>query len=252
MIEVLLGRNAVLEALRAGRRKVEGVMLAQGVESRGPIAEILALCQQKGLPVRYVLRNELENLGRGAPHQGVAAQVSPYPLAELEDILAVAAQRHEFPFVLALDSVQDPQNVGSLLRTAEAVGVHGIVIPKRRAVGITPAVSRASAGAVEHLQIAAVTNLGRTLEGLKRDGIWVVGVEDHPRAQSYLQVDFNLPLALVLGGEGSGLGHLVADKCDLLVRLPMCGQINSLNVAAAGAIVLYQAWNARSSKIAEA
>jgi 23S rRNA (guanosine2251-2'-O)-methyltransferase len=246
MIEILVGRNAVREALRAGRRTVERVLLAEGVEPGGVVAEIVALCQQASISVSHVPRVELDRLGRDLLHQGVAAQVSPYPLADWEEILSMAAERDETPFILALDSVQDPQNVGSLLRTAEAVGVHGVVIPRRRAAGITPAVSRASAGAVEHLRIAAVTNLARTLDLLKREGLWVVGVEEHPQAQDYRMADLNLPLVMVLGGEGTGLGRLIADKCDLLVRLPMRGQIHSLNVAAAGAVMLYQAWHARA------
>lgn len=245
MSELLLGRNAVREALRARRRTIERVLLAQGVEPGGSVAEIVTLCQQANIPLSRLAREELTRLGGEIPHQGVAAQVSPYPLVDSDEILALAKERGEAPFILALDSLQDPQNVGSLLRSAEAVGVHGVLIPKRRSAGVTPAVSRASAGAVEHLRIAAVTNLARALEALKRQGMWVVGVEDHPKAQDYDAVDLDLPLALVLGGEGSGLGRLIAERCDLLVRLPMRGQINSLNVAAAGAVILYQAWNAR-------
>lgn len=243
--EMLLGRNAVREALRARRRTIERILLAQGVEPGRPVAEIVALCERDKIPIRYVAREELNRIAGEIPHQGVAAQASPYPLVDCDEILSLANERGEAPFVLALDSMQDPQNVGSLLRTAEAVGVHGIIIPKRRAAGVTPAVARASAGAVEHLRIAAVTNLSRALEALKRQGMWVIGVEAHPKAQDYDRVDLALPLALVLGGEGSGLGRLIAERCDLLVRLPMRGQINSLNVAAAGAVVLYQAWNAR-------
>jgi 23S rRNA (guanosine2251-2'-O)-methyltransferase len=147
---------------------------------------------------------------------------------------------------LALDSLQDPQNVGSLLRTAEAVGVHGVIVPERRAVGVTPAVSRASAGAVEHLLVAQVTNLARVLEELKGRGVWVVGVEDVPAAQDYRDVDLDMPLVLVVGGEGPGMRRLVMGTCDLLLRIPMRGHVGSLNVSVAGSIVLYQAWSGRT------
>lgn len=238
-MEILVGRNAVREALRAGRRRVDWLLLAEGVERKGIIADILHLCQKGGIAVRTAPRVELDRLG-SEHHQGVAARVSDYPYVALEEILSVAAERGEPPFLLALDSLQDPQNVGSLLRTAEAVGVHGVILPERRAAAITPAVSRASAGAVEHLRVAQVTNLARTLEALKAQGVWVVGVEDHPRAQDYHRADLNIPLVIVLGSEGEGLRRLVMDKCDLLVRIPMRGRINSLNVAVAGSLVLYQ------------
>ncbi len=238
-MEILVGRNAVREALLAGRRRVDKLLLAEGVERKGIIADILRLCQQRGIRVQTTPRVELDHLG-DEHHQGVAAEVSSYPYVALEDLFALATERGEPPFLLALDSLQDPQNVGSLLRTAEAVGVHGVILPERRAVAVTPAVSRASAGAVEHLRVAQVTNLARTLDALKERGVWVVGVEDHPRAQDYRQADLNIPLVLVLGSEGEGLRRLVMDKCDLLLRIPMRGRINSLNVAVAGALVLYQ------------
>lgn len=243
--EVLVGRNAVREVLLAERRRVHRVLLAEGAQDRGAVEEILALCAAMSVPVERVPRTALDRLGGELTHQGVAAHVSPYPYVELDALLERAAERQEPPFLLALDSLQDPQNVGSLLRTAEAVGVHGVIVPERRAAGITPAVSRASAGAVEHLLVAEVTNLVRTLEGLKERGVWVVGVEDEPTAQDYRRVDLNMPIALVVGGEGPGMRRLVVETCDLLVRLPMRGHIGSLNVSVAGSIVLYEAWSAR-------
>lgn len=243
--EVLVGRNAVREALLARRRRVRRVLLAEGAQDHGAVEEILALCGEASVPVERVPRIALDRLGAELTHQGVAAHVSPYPYADLDDVMGRAEERGELPFVLALDSLQDPQNVGSLLRTAEAVGVHGVIVPERRAAGVTPAVSRASAGAVEHLLVAQVTNLVRALEELKERGVWVVGVEDEPTAQDYRRVDLNMPLALVVGGEGPGMRRLVVETCDLLVRLPMRGRIGSLNVSVAGSIVLYQAWSAR-------
>ena len=243
--ELLVGRNSVREALLACRRRIERVLLAEGVREKALIEDILRLCRQAGISVIRLRRDELDRLGGGLEHQGVAAQVSSYPYADVAGILALARQRQEPPFLLALDSLQDPQNVGSLLRTAEAVGVHGIILPIHRAVGITPAVSRASAGAVEHLPVAQVTNLANTLEALKAEGIWVVGLESDPSLQDYRLVELNMPLVIVLGSEGYGMRRLVAEKCDLLLRLPMRGRIGSLNVSVAGSILLYQAWNAR-------
>jgi 23S rRNA (guanosine2251-2'-O)-methyltransferase len=161
--------------------------------------------------------------------------------------VAVPAQCGEAPFFLALDSIQDPQNLGSLLRTAEAVGIHGVILPDRRAAGITPAASRASAGAAEHLHVAQVTNLVRTLEALKEAGVWIVGGEEHPQSVDYRRPALNLPVALVLGSEGQGMRRLVAETCDLLLRIPMRGQVGSLNVSVAGGILLYHLLAARQS-----
>jgi len=243
--DVLGGRNAVYEAVRAGRRTVHRVLLAEGAEQKGTLQQIVRLCQQRNISLATVRRQELDEMGGGLEHQGVVAQVSGYPYAEMEDLFALPRQRQEDPFFLVLDSLQDPQNVGSLLRTAEAVGVHGIILPERRAVGITAAVSRASAGAVEHLLICMVNNLVQAMETLKKRGVWVMGVEEQPTAQDYRTVDLNTPVALVMGSEGSGLRHLVVERCDVVMRIPMQGRISSLNVAVAGSILLYQAWNAR-------
>jgi 23S rRNA (guanosine2251-2'-O)-methyltransferase len=243
--ELLAGRNAVYEALRAGRRQVSRVLLAENAEEKGTLQQIVQICRRRGIALTPAPRYDLDEMGAGLEHQGVIAEVSAYPYVELDDLLAVSQQRQEDPFLLMLDSLQDPQNVGSLLRTAEAVGIHGVIVPERRAVGITPAVSRASAGAVEHLAISMVTNLVRTIEELKAKGIWVVGVEEHPSAQDYRRVDLKMPLALVMGSEGAGMRRLVLERCDLIIRIPMQGQIASLNVAVAGSILLYQAWSAR-------
>jgi len=241
--EVIWGRNAVLEALR-GQRPLRRVMLAQGVHATGTLGAVLVAAEAAGVPVQRVPREALDRLCGSSHHQGVAAVGAAYRYATLDDILATAQARGEEPLVLALDSLQDPQNFGSLLRTAEAVGVHGVIVPKHRAVGLTAAVAKASAGAIEHIKAARVTNLVRTLEELKERGLWVAGVDMAGR-QAYDEADLRLPLVLVVGGEGRGLSRLVKEKCDLTVRLPMRGHVASLNAAVAGAIVLYEAWRQR-------
>ncbi len=245
MNETLYGRHAVLEALRAGRRRFQRLFLAEGVQIRGTVQEILAAAQQRHVPVQRVRRTELERLGL-SHHQGVALEATPYPYVSLHAILDLARARREPPFLLLLDHLQDPQNFGTLLRTAEAVGLHGVLIPKRRAVGVTPAVSNASAGAVEHLYVARVSNLAQTIGELQREAIWVVGVERAPEAIPYDEADLTGPLALVVGSEGEGLSRLVRERCDWLTMLPMRGRVTSLNAAVAGSIVLYAAWRARA------
>jgi 23S rRNA (guanosine2251-2'-O)-methyltransferase len=244
MSEMLHGRNAVREALRAGRRKIYKLILGQGTRETGIVADIATLASQSGVPIQRVERQQLDRLG-DFKHQGVAAETTPYPYVGLAEILTEAAQRQEMPLLLILDCLQDPQNSGSLLRTAEVVGVHGIVIPRRRAVGITPAVVNSSAGATEHLLVTRVTNLVRAMEELKARGLWMVGLEDVPQAQPYDQTDLAIPLALVVGSEGRGLGRLVRETCDTLIKLPMRGKISSLNVAVAGSTALYEVWRQR-------
>jgi len=234
----------VREALRAGRRKIYKLVLAQGTKETGIVADITTLASQSAVPIQRLKRQQLDRLG-DVNHQGVAAEAAPYPYVELEEILAEANQRQEMSLLLMLDCLQDPQNFGALLRTAEIVGVHGVVIPKRRAVGITPAVVNSSAGAIEHLLVARVTNLVRTMGELKAKGVWMVGVEDVPQARLYHQSDLTIPLALVIGSEGRGLGRLVRETCDILIRLPMRGNISSLNAAVAGSIALYEVWRQR-------
>lgn len=236
MPNYLYGRHAVLEALRA-RRRVEQILIARGVQTRGALSELLTLARNAGVPIRELPRSELDHLTQH--HQGVLAEIQEFEYVDVQNLLAVAHARDEPAFLLMLDSVQDPQNLGTLLRTAEAVGVHGVILAERRAAGVTPAVVKASAGAVEHLNIARVTNLARTIEELKRSNIWVIGMENRPQAQNLQSFDFKIPLVLVLGSEGAGLSRLVRDKCDFLVRLPMWGKVESLNVSVAGSIVLY-------------
>ena len=238
--DFLTGRNAVLEALRAGRRRAYYVALARGVQRSGTVALILEEASRKGVPVREVDRQELDRLAPG--NQGVALSASPYPYVDFEDLVGRAGPDALY---LLLDLIEDPQNLGTLLRTGEAVQVTGVVIPEHRAAGVTPAASNASAGAVEYLSVAQVGNLVQAMDALRAVGVWLVGLEDVPAAQVYDQVDWRGPLALVVGSEGRGIRRLVREHCDYIVRLPMAGRIHSLNAAVAGSIVLYHAWRTR-------
>lgn len=234
--EWVYGRQAVREVLRAGRRSVFLLRLAESARTQGTLEEILALARRKNLRVEKVPPGALDTLGGN--HQGVAVQAGEYPLAPIEDILARSESAGSEALLLILDQIQDPQNLASLLRTAEAAGVDGVILPLRRAAGVTPAVVNASAGAVEHLAIAQA-NLSQAIEEIKRRGIWVAGLDADPAGESLLDADLTGPLALVIGGEGEGLRPLVRRSCDRLVRLPMRGRIESLNAAAAGSIGLY-------------
>jgi 23S rRNA (guanosine2251-2'-O)-methyltransferase len=240
MREILYGRQPVRETLRAGRRQVFKLLLAKGVKSTGIVSQILALAEQAGVPVQVVERQSLDGLGGEAHHQGLAAETSGYPYMDLGALLESARQSGEAPFLLLLDHVQDPQNLGSLLRTGEAAGVHGVVIPHRRAAGVTPAAVRASAGAAEHVRVAQVTNLVQAMERLKAEGVWLAGLEALHDAQLYDQANLTGPLGLVVGSEGQGLARLVRETCDFLIRLPLRGQVESLNAAVAGAVALYE------------
>lgn len=245
MTEFLYGRNAVREALRANRRALKRLRVSSGVQETGIIAEIVKLAEQAGVSVERVERQALDKQLRDANHQGVVLEAGDYPYVALDDCLELAAQRDQPALLLLLDHLQDPQNIGTLLRTAEVVGVHGVAIPGRRAAEITPAVVNASSGATEHLRIMLVGNLAQTIAELQRVGVWVVGLEDDERAEDFDTADLNMPLALVVGAEGAGLARLVRDRCDFLIRLPMSGQIASLNAAVAGSIALYAAWRQR-------
>lgn len=245
MADVLYGRNAVREALRAGRRTFQRLMVSSGAQEAGTLGEVIKLAEKADVPIARVDRHELDRRLREANHQGVALECGEYPYAELSDCLALAEERQQPALLLLLDHLQDPQNVGTLLRTAEVVGAHGVVLPGRRAAEVTPAVVNASSGATEHLRVVVVGNLAQTIGELQKDGVWIVGVEDDERAQEFDRADLDMPLGLVIGAEGPGLARLTRERCDFLVKLPMRGQIASLNAAVAGSIVLYHAWRAR-------
>lgn len=244
--QLLYGHWSVLEAMRAQRRPLEQLLLTEGVAERGKLAEIVQLARSRGLRIRRIPRGIMDDITNNARHQHTALRVGPYPYVDLEHILHQADSRGERPLLLILDLLKDPQNVGVLLRIADSVGVHGIVLQERRSVGITPAVISISSGAAEHLSIARVTNLVQTMRELREDGIWFVGLDTGNQLQPLDAVDLNVPLGLVLGSEGEGMRRLVRENCDVLATLPMRGRVASLNVATVGSIALYSAWNARS------
>jgi len=240
--DVISGRHPVQEALQSGR-PLKKIVLAKGLKD--PRADQVGqLARAAGVPVEFQERARMDQLAPGTNHQGILALAPPFAYASLEDLFRRAGGRGEAPFFLVLDHLQDPHNFGALLRTAEAVGAHGAVIPERRSVGVTTGVYKAAAGAVEHLPVARVTNLARALEELKIRGVWVAGA-DMQGEHIYSQADLKGPLALVLGGEGKGLSPLIREKCDYLLRLPMAGRTASLNVSVAGGILLYEIFRQR-------
>lgn len=236
--EILYGRNAAIEALRARRRTIRRVLVASGVREAG-LREVADGARAAKVAPTEVPRDQLDRLTGGANHQGVALEASAYRYADADELLAREVAGG--PLYLLLDQLQDPQNVGTLLRSAEAVGVTGIILPEHRAAAITPAVVNASAGATEWLPIARVTNLTRTIARLKERNVWVAGLEGLPEARPLDRADLRGALALVVGSEGAGISRLVRESCDFLIRLPMHGQIGSLNAAVAGSIALYAA-----------
>ena len=242
MKEFIYSRNAVYEVLRAKRREVFEILIAEGAQEKGRISDIIELALQRKIRVSRVPRGRLDKIHEN--HQGVVADVGAYPYVDVIDIIDHASQKSEPPFVLILDSLQDPQNFGTLLRTAEAVGVHGIVIPLARTVEVTPAVVNASSGASEHLLIAQ-SNLSQTIDALKDAETWIVGLDQHGVQMEAGSRHLRGALGLVVGSEGEGLRELTRKKCDIILQLPMRGKIESLNAAVAGSVALYLAYLAR-------
>lgn len=245
--EVLYGRQPIREMLLAGRRRIDTFYLAPQVQERGDLTEIIALATDKGVRVQHTDVSKLDTLCDGGNHQGVAAVVSPFRYVSYKKMLSDAEQR-ENPLFLFLDHLEDPQNVGSLLRTAEAAGVCGVVIPEHRAAGITASVVRASAGASEHLSVAQVPNLVRCMRLLQERGVWFTGLEGAETSRELTAVDLTGPIGIVVGSEGKGMRRLTRESCDFLVRLPMLGKVTSLNAAVAGAIALYEVIRQRRMK----
>jgi len=241
----LYGRNPVLELLRSGGRRVDEIAVLAG--ARGPLAEVVALARRAGVKVSFRTRDQLSAIAGSDRHQGVVARVASAEYADLGVLLQIPKARGEAPFFLALDQVQDPRNFGALLRTAEAFGAHGVVVPKHHQVGLTEAATRTAMGAVEYLAVARETNLVTALEILKKSGVWVYGATLGEGVPPWA-ADLSGPLCLVLGSEGEGLRPLVARTCDVLVTIPMQGRVGSLNVAAAGAVLCYEVARQRGSR----
>lgn len=238
------GRNPVLELLRRGGRRTDEIAVLSG--GRGPLAEVVALARRAGVKVSYRTRDQLSAMAGSDDHQGVVARVAAVEYHTLDDLLAVPASRGEPPFLLVLDRIQDPRNFGAVLRTAEVFGVHGVVVPKHHQVGLTEVAAKTAMGAVEHVRVARETNLVSSLETIKNSGIWVYGASVTGGVAPW-KTDLKGPLCLVVGGEGEGVRPLVARTCDGLLTIPMAGQIGSLNVGAAVAVLCYEASRQRLS-----
>lgn len=244
MKEFLYSRNAVYETLRAKHREVLRILIAEGAQEKGRLDDILRVAKERKIPVERIARPKLDKIHQN--HQGIVAEVSAYTYSDEIEILEYARQKSELPFVLILDSLNDPQNFGTLLRTAEAIGVHGIIIPLAHTVEVTPAVVNASSGASEHLRIAR-SNLSQTIDTLKDADVWVVGIDQNGETISdKTEKHLRGAVALVVGSEGEGIRPLVRSKCDILLKLPMRGQVESLNAAVAGSIGLYLSYLARN------
>lgn len=234
--EIIAGRNAVTEALRSGRA-IDSILIAKGNRT-GALGAIAAKAKEQGIVVKEVDGKKLDYLCAGAPHQGVVAQAAVHEYAEVEDILALAEERGESPFLIVADELEDPHNLGAIIRTAECAGAHGVIIPRRRAAGLTYTVGKASAGAVEYVPVARVTNIAATLEDLKKRGVWVYGTD--LCGENWCQADLTGAVALVIGNEGAGISRLVKEKCDVMLTLPMRGQISSLNASVAAGVMMYE------------
>ena len=243
MKEFIYSRNAVYETLRAKRRDVFKIQVAEGAQEKGHLADILSMAKDRRIPVERVQRGRLDKIHQH--HQGVAAEVSGYSYSDVVDIVDLADQKNEPPFVLLLDSLNDPQNFGTLLRTAEAIGVHGVIIPLAHAVEVTPAVVNASSGASEHLLVARA-NLAQAIDALKDANVWIVGLDQAGTELEAGSRHLKGALGLVVGSEGEGLRQLVRSRCDIVLKLPMRGRIESLNAAVAGSVALYLAYLARN------
>ena len=234
--ELLIGRNPIVEALSSGRSIIR-IMVAGGAAA-GPAAEIVAKAKKAGIPVQEVDRKKLDFMTSGAAHQGVAALCAVKDYSSVEDILRLAEERGEAPFIIILDEIEDPHNLGAIIRSAECAGAHGVIIKKRRSAGLTYTAYKASAGALEYLPVARVTNIADTIDELKSRNIWVYGADMN--GEDYLSTDFSGAVALVIGSEGKGISRLVREKCDVIVSLPLKGRINSLNASVAAGILMYK------------
>ena len=250
MAELIIGRNACLEALRS-EREIEGLTVlkqkkGRGAKPEGSLQKILGKAKDRHIPVFYADREEMDRMAAGGVHQGVIATVSDYVYKSVDDLLQVAADRGEPPFLIILDGLEDPHNLGAVMRTAECVGAHGVIIPQRRAVSVNATVMKTSAGAAEHMGCARVKNIPRVMEQLQQQGVWIYGCDMD--GSDCFETDLTGPAAIVIGNEGKGISRLVREKCDFIISIPMRGQINSLNASNAAAIIMYEILRQRRSK----
>ena len=234
--DIIAGRNPVMEAIRSGR-SIESILVAKG-ERSGSVVAIIAKAKQKNIPVKDVDSKKLDFLAKGVNHQGIVAQCAVKEYSTLEDIFALAEERGESPFIIVLDKIEDPHNLGAIIRTAECAGAHGVIIPERRSAGLSYTVEKTSAGALEYMPVVRVKNISAVLQKLKDKGIWVYGADMD--GEHYKKVNFDGAVALVIGNEGKGISPLVAKDCDVIVSLPMKGKINSLNASVAAGILMYE------------
>ncbi|MBO2536387.1 MULTISPECIES: 23S rRNA (guanosine(2251)-2'-O)-methyltransferase RlmB [Rummeliibacillus] len=239
--EIIAGKNPVLEALRS-TRDINKIWIAEGVKKSG-INELLHLAKERGIIVQFVPKKKIDQLS-SENHQGIVASVAAYNYAELDDLFKLAEARGEDPFFIILDELEDPHNLGSIMRTADAVGAHGIIIPKRRSVSLTAVVAKASTGAIEYIPTVRVNNLSQTVEELKERGVWIAGT-DAKGSIDYRQMDATIPLAIIIGSEGRGMSRILKEKCDFLYNLPMIGHVTSLNASVAASLLMYEVFRKR-------
>ncbi|WP_130807993.1 23S rRNA (guanosine(2251)-2'-O)-methyltransferase RlmB [Senegalia massiliensis] len=239
------GRNPVIEALKSGR-EIEKIFIEDGNKT-GSINEIKKLAKSRGIIIQYVHKNKLNQISSTNSHQGVIAISSSHTYKNIEDVFALAKRRNEDPFIIILDEIKDPHNLGSIMRTAECVGAHGIIIPKRRSVGLTSTVAKTSAGAIEYMPVVKVPNIANTIDVLKQEGVWIYGA-DMDGSADYYNMNLTGPIGIVIGSEGSGIGRLVKEKCDDLVKIPIKGKVSSLNASVAASIIMYDVNRQRGLK----
>ena len=240
---LVFGRNAVIEGIKSGR-SVDKVFLHEADHQEGSAAKILTMAKEQQIPVKFVSNEKLDQLTDGGKHQGVAAFMAAHDYVELDELFARAEAKGESPFIIVLDQIEDPHNLGAILRTANVVGAHGVVIPKNRAVSLTATVAKTSAGAIEYTPVCRVTNLARAIEDIKARGVWVTGAD--MEGQAMYDIDLKGAIALVIGSEGKGLSRLVHEKCDFIASIPMKGQVNSLNASVAAGVLMYEALRQRA------
>lgn len=234
---IICGRNPVLEAVRSGR-EIDRLLIAHGI-SGGSVTAIIAKCKAKGVLIKEISPQKLDYYCGGANHQGVAVMLASQEYSTVDDIMSLADSRNEKPFIIICDGLEDPHNLGAVIRTAEATGVHGVIIPERRSASLNATVAKAACGALEYVPVARVTNIASTIDMLKERGVWVFGADMD--GEDYTKTDFEVPCAIVIGNEGKGIGTLTAKKCDKIISLPMLGKINSLNASVAAGILMYEA-----------